>query len=475
MSNPLNPVSVQSRLYRRLTDSCAVLALAILSLAVMPSHALVGAADDVPAATLLIPYFEVDLDNANGTTTLFTITNASATAVLSHVTMWTDLGVPVLAFDVYLTGYDVQSINLRDILVNGVLPQDASNGQDPGNQRSPQGLYSQDINFASCSGILPKQPLNQAWIPPTTTQPYPSSVESLQKELTGKPSTRQTSIDPASRINCTGHDHNDRIARGYITIDTVSQCTYMTPADVQYHQPGSIVTQQNILMGDYMIVNPSTNQLHLANAVHVEHSVGSGISSPVSAPIAAGKYTFYGRYTNWQSSGGNSIDQREPLPTNWAGMGATGHTDAIVWRDTKTVHNYNTSFSCPASPGAAPNGVAWQPLTHEQLLAFDTQEGTASPLGAFAYATGRYGLGSAAMPIPMTNKLGWMFANLNAPIAGVSQPSSDPAALQGFMTFSRRPEGGALPSAAVPNAFITSGSVGYSLDTGLQPNHQPVN
>src|SRR5215813_6409377 len=86
-----------------------------------PVKAVIGTIDNVPAATLLVPYFEVDLNNPNGITTLFSINNASATAVLAHVTVWTDQSVPALDFDVYLTGYDVQTINLRDIFVGGNL------------------------------------------------------------------------------------------------------------------------------------------------------------------------------------------------------------------------------------------------------------------------------------------------------------------------------------------------------------------
>jgi hypothetical protein len=111
--------------------------------------------DAVPGSTLLLPYFEVDLNNPNGLTTLFSINNASATAILTHVVIRTDLSVEVFDFNVYLTGYDVQTINLRDILVNGLLPQTASAGQDPHDTISPKGPLSQDINFASCNGFLP--------------------------------------------------------------------------------------------------------------------------------------------------------------------------------------------------------------------------------------------------------------------------------------------------------------------------------
>ncbi len=68
--------------------------LVLLGLAVpLPVQAVTGCAlDDRPGATLLLPYFEVDLDHADGVTTLFSVSNASATAVLANVVVWTDLG-----------------------------------------------------------------------------------------------------------------------------------------------------------------------------------------------------------------------------------------------------------------------------------------------------------------------------------------------------------------------------------------------
>src|SRR5260370_32570801 len=44
----------------------------------------------VPAATLLLPYFELDLTDPNGLTTLFSINNASAVPILTHVAIWSD-------------------------------------------------------------------------------------------------------------------------------------------------------------------------------------------------------------------------------------------------------------------------------------------------------------------------------------------------------------------------------------------------
>src|ERR1700712_1362783 len=101
---------------RRVVRSLLFALLLLLPLA-RPAAALICTVDQVPAATLLLPYFEVDLDNLWGAKTLFSINNASATAVLAHVVVWSDLSVPVLDFNVYLTGSEVQAINLRDILV----------------------------------------------------------------------------------------------------------------------------------------------------------------------------------------------------------------------------------------------------------------------------------------------------------------------------------------------------------------------
>src|SRR5215469_12996841 len=113
---------------RRRAGLICVLGLAVLGPLAGAASAVICTIDDVPAATLLLPYFEVDLGGGWGQTTLFSINNASATAVLAHVVLWSDLSVPVLDFNVYLTGYDVQTINLRDIILNGNLPQTASLG-----------------------------------------------------------------------------------------------------------------------------------------------------------------------------------------------------------------------------------------------------------------------------------------------------------------------------------------------------------
>ena len=103
----------------------AVLLIAGLVALVGPAFGEMCTMDAVPAATLLVPYFEVNLDECGnpGTqnTTLFSINNASAAPALAHVTFWTDWSAPTIDFDIFLTGYDIQTINLRDVF-DGNIP-----------------------------------------------------------------------------------------------------------------------------------------------------------------------------------------------------------------------------------------------------------------------------------------------------------------------------------------------------------------
>jgi hypothetical protein len=314
------------------------LALALVSLLGLSGQAfaVINTIDDVPAATLLLPYFEVDLNNPNGVTTLFSINNASATAVLAHVTLWTDQSVPAIDFDVYLTGYDVQTINLRDIFVNGTLPVTASDGQDPADTISPQGVASQDINFASCTGVLP-------YANPAVSASFRAH---LQAWFTGNQS-------PATG-NCAGARIRDGIARGYVTIDTVNACNLLFPSSPGYT---ALLTAQNVLWGDYFYVNSGQNFAQGETLVHIE-------AFPTG--FVAGDHSFYGRY-----NGGLPADQREPLPTSMAarfinGGAFNGGTDFLVWREGNQAA---AGYSC-----SLPGPTAWYPLDAGQIVVFDEEE-----------------------------------------------------------------------------------------------------
>ena len=315
-------------------------AMAGLLLLSGPASAVIGTIDNVPAATLLLPYFEVDLNSAEGVNTLFSINNAAPAAVLTKVVIWSDQSVPVLNFNVYLTGYDVQTISLRDILVHGNIPRTASDGQDPSDNISPQGPLSTDINFASCTGTLP------------ATNPAVDAAfrAHLQAWLTGK-------VSPSTG-NCAGAKKNpgtQRIARGYVTVDTVNACNVFFPGGWPQYAP--FITHQNVLWGDWMMVNPGQNFAQGDMLVHIE-------SCPTC--FVPGDHTFYGRYND-----ATAADGREPLPTSWAsrfisGGGFDGGTSLVIWREgTAPSSAYTCTQQGPAS---------WYPLPTKQALIFDEDE-----------------------------------------------------------------------------------------------------
>lgn len=389
-----------------------LLALSLISGAQPAAAAATCSIEAAPAATLLLPYFEVDLGRSNGANTVFTINNASNLAVLAHVTLWTDLSIPTLDFNVYLTGYDAQAIDLRQ-LFNGVIPPTASAGQDPTDTVSPQGDFSQDVDFTSCNAQLPLPAL------PTFLLTH------LRNSHTGQASALYGNL-------CTGRNLGDRIARGYITVDTVNNCTLRFPTDFGYFGEGGDATDQNVLFGEVRYINQREKKAQEENLVHIQASASDARTS------TPGNYTFYGRYVNWSAD-----DHREPLPTNFAtryesfvGVEDPTTTDLIVWRDSKVVAS---AFSCGSQP-------AWYPLSQEGVAVFDDQEnadvllssplspappGFSTPFPAEAQITR---VDSPSLPAVFDR--GWMYLNLNTNVAAAgANPPADPNASQAWVMY----------------------------------------
>lgn len=408
---------------RRLLHVAAAMLFAVLPL--QHANAVIGTLDNVPAATLLYPYFEVDLGNANGRNTVIGLHNTSATAILTKVTLWSDAGIPVYGFNIYLTGYDAISFDMRSIFVNGNLPVTASAGQDPTDTLSRKGPLSQDINFASCTGLLP--PVNPI---------APNYMADLRAMFTGHASTVQY---PGQ---CVGTNAGDNVARGYVTIDTVNQCSgpFVTPSTVGYFRNGGSgqATNQNTLLGDYMLVDTSQNRLSVENAVSIEAGTGNGPPDP--RVTTAGNYTFYGRMVNWTAA-----DNREPLATRWGVQGDTGTSQAIIWRDPKVAP---ATFSCAAG---LPN---YAPLGQEGMSFFDrASKATVIPAGVTLtdpvpvplvvgpVATQLRDMNNATLQFPINTKLGYLTFNLNTTIAGSAVPPVDPTSAQSHVTIIRNVKG----------------------------------
>jgi hypothetical protein len=350
--------------------------------------------DEVPAATLLLPFFEVEPGNLDGVTTLFSINNASASAQLAQVTLWTDWAIPTLRFPIYLTGYDVQTINLRD-LFRGFVPVTAPDNFDPADSISNQGPLSADFSIPGCTGLGGTLPA--------------AFVDELLRAHRGE--------DSAAFGGCVGKSWGDGRVRGYITIDQVTTCTELSPADPQYYD--GVLGHDNVFWGKVFHLDPENNAAQGESLVAIEACT----SEP--CPYGDGDQTFYGRYVDFDGS-----DRREPLPgvfvTSYLNGGNfTGGTELTVWRDTR----YAPGGSNGPQSCAADSRPAWWPLAEADVLAFDEAENavdlcyhglpgcfpTCPGLGCFQQATQRFPLTD---PPPEADELappfsfGWLYLNL---------------------------------------------------------------
>jgi hypothetical protein len=458
--------------------------------------------DDVPAATLLLPYFEVDLGNpTSGVNTLFSINNASAAAALAHVTLWTDQSIPTLDFDVYLTGYDVQTISVRDIF-QGRLPVTADRGNDANDANSPSPplgsgqAASQNPYTGLPGGFTAGVPTEFDYpSPPSTTGPcvgpYVNPV--LDNFRLTNLIAAHTGRNAPAYGGCLGANYGDNVVRGYITVDSVTQCNLLFPSSQNYFST-NIADTRNILWGDYFYVNDAENFAQGETLVHVESCavfpaappifqgfVGNGGRDPFGGPwcpFAPGEYTFYGRYAALAGQ-----DQREPLATTFAtrfinGGTFNGGTDLIVWRDSKTIPTgANGPYNC-----ATDNGPAWFPLNQQDVVAFDESENPQdlcattcnfSPcdnniLTCFPLEAQRVSLQGGNLigsnPTPSAT-FGWMYLNLNTTVSGVNYP-----------TVSTAVNPPSIAQAWVTTVMDASGrfSVGYDaikLDSACQPSN----
>jgi hypothetical protein len=271
-----------------------------------------------PAATLLLPYFEVSED-PTGETTNFTITNVSETIAIAHVVMWTDWSYPVIDFNIYLTGYDVQSINLRDLIWDGIIaPETTAKPEGTGTDISPGDFTDDEGQTLGACDELPGD--------------LPSFYEErMQVAFTEGEVGSVPGNDDFEDCSDVGGVHANAI--GYITIDVVDACTTSLPTDgADYFE--TEMRFDNVLIGDYAqyVAGDSGVEKSEGNTmVHIravpELDGGTGASATNFAR------TFYSRY----QAGGTS-DRRQPLPSLFAarwieGGDAAFETDLKIWRE----------------------------------------------------------------------------------------------------------------------------------------------
>ena len=364
-----------------------ILLLATL-LAAPASNAEMCTLDVVPAATLLLPYFEVNLDSqqgVNGVNTLFSINNASPEPTIAHVTFWTNYGYPTIDFDIFLTGYDVQQVSMLAAF-EGFLPVTADEQTDPSDAISPHGNNPEwDGSFAA--------PPNCAFFFPFFNPVIPQI--NLERMILGH--TGKTSANLDNR--CLGADFGDNIARGYVTVDVARRCSIEFPSDNGYFGGADpVAIDDNRLWGDFIIRQPELDTAARSHLVHIEADPSFDNTSTASG------LTFYGRY-----SGG--ADHREPLGMQWGaryyGTSLSGN-NLLVWRDSTQAQPNLQGYDCAEGP-------PWLPLDETSVLCFDEEESfvelCAEGETCFPLETQRVFMRGEDLPIPYL--FGWCQLDLN--------------------------------------------------------------
>jgi hypothetical protein len=351
--------------------------LGFVALARMGAALAQCAIQETPAATLLLPYFEVDLSTSTGRTTQVTVGNAFGSPVLVEAVVWSDLGVPIFSFNLGLNAYQDVQFDLRTILEGATLPSTTSSNP-------------------SCHGVLPP-----ATIPLATLVSY-------QDALIGQPA-------PSFSNRCASRSLGDTVARGYITFDVVSNCTLRVPSDIGFFAAGGTgdVTNDNAIFGDFQYVNTTARTSEGHPLVHL---VADATAPQIST---SGDYTFYGAFDSW-----TAVDNREPLATEFAARYVPAGTDLVVWRDSKVEQGW---FTCGTLP-------SWYPLGQEGL--YDMADsgsfvslGTLKPFPAVAQ---RVHVGGSALPVTYTS--GWFYMDLNTSVAAAgSNPPFDPTVSQAWV------------------------------------------
>jgi hypothetical protein len=419
------PRSILIRMQTRASLAlAAVLAFAFTASAVGPSTKANDDSCDIallPAATLLLPYFEVDFDN-RAETTLFSVTNVTNVSQIARVTLWTDFSYPVASFNIYLTGYDVQSINLFDIIANGAI----GTGAPRGSSQSPRGTYSDpnpDLPLTGCVDLPGNLP--------------PAVVQNMRLAL-----TEGRALPAPGRPGCNTVGHVHEYAVGYATIDVVGNCSSALPTDAAYF--ANDIRYDNVLIGDYQQVSTTLGYAQVNPMVHIRAVPEGG--TPQSRLNDRGTYgnrferTFYSRFQNAATL---TADARQPLPSRfafrWINGGPGGfQTQLHVWREGVTAGN-------------APCGTVKENGRIEvaDSVMFDEDENgegvtnpfcpilCVGPLGYFLPTTARVNIADVDV-FPQTilydKTAGWVYLNLD-------DRNQDDGPLQGWVIVSMRAEG----------------------------------
>ncbi|HYC90056.1 MAG TPA: hypothetical protein VEO54_12650 [Thermoanaerobaculia bacterium] len=357
----------------------------------------------MPAATLLLPYFEVDPGFPSSRSTIFSVINVTNVDQIARVTLWTDYSYPVISFNIYLTGYDVQSINLFDVIVRGIIAPDAGTGTDV-TDRGPLSDPNPALALGSCDRL------------PGALDPV--FVERMQRALI---EGVVPPLGPFSSCDNAGGVH--QFATGYATIDVVGNCLFAQPTEPEYWTRD--IRYDNVLTGEYQQIDLTATVAQINPLVHIRAIPEGG--TPSSRQHGAHNKTnfprtFYDRYSPASHS-----DGRQPLPSTFAARWIEGplgyQTEYKIWREGVT----GTGSACSAYAQNAS-------LPVREVVVFDEAENFVA--GTLTTPeTSLVGINDELPPMTNGATGGWTYFNLDT-------TAGDGEATQNWVVVSLRSQAG---------------------------------
>jgi hypothetical protein len=308
--------------------------------------------DQRPAATLLVPYFQVSYDTDGALISsgigardvIVTFGNASTAPMIAHVSVWSRESVLKLDFNVALTAFDIESFRMSDVL-SGVIPSSGDTvGFDVCQRNSAATVYPDSAGFLRVKPLQPALPADN--VNATSNYNNPAFSPALSAQLISE-----------LRTNCDGNE--DLLATGYITIDHANYCSLSNP-DFPVFTTRDVIGMENNLFGEIIFTSGLGLPTYGMSTVNLEADAEFGV---VAQQTAIPVRTFYARYWNDGDNGGDVApgvcpncgsgdpetdllisapwdigygDQREPLglkyAARWFDLSPTITSNFRVWR-----------------------------------------------------------------------------------------------------------------------------------------------
>lgn len=348
----------------------AVTLVAALALFAGSAYANFCARDVVPASTLLVPYAVVTMSgnvpDPQGYTTNLSVTNTSWEATIIHIVIWDALSNGVLDFDEVLSGYDVWTINFRDLLSGNWSAFDTSLDKNWKANTNAGLLVRQTFEWGpdgrSAYDFVLDAPYDAPVTPYTypTGLPYPQSTNALTGVANCKMpfgngtgalyaptlvSLLQGPLDiyehggcnEAIRVRHAGDWLSALTANPlffYVTVDNFKACALTFPEDAGYFGPRGNYNYENVLIGEIYYMNSTLNFAEATPAVHIESDLDSEL---------------YGNTTEFYGDVTDDPTYLEPLATAFGfkyNNGGGWTSSVVVWKNAAELYDPFVVIDC---------------------------------------------------------------------------------------------------------------------------------